>query len=42
MLEVKDLSIYFTDRGKREDAVRHVSFSMKAGEILGNERPGPC
>ena len=35
MLEVKDLSIYFTDRGKREDAVRHVSFSMKAGEILG-------
>ena len=42
MLEVKDLSIYFTDRGKREDAVRHVNFSMKAGEILGNERPGPC
>ncbi len=35
MLEVKDLSIYFTDRGKREDAVRHVSFSMEAGEILG-------
>lgn len=35
MLEVKGLSIYFTDRGKREDAVRHVSFSMKAGEILG-------
>ena len=37
MLEVKDLSIYFTDRGKREDAVRHVSFSMKAGEFVGIE-----
>lgn len=35
MLEVKNLSIHFTDRGMREEAVKQVNFSMKEGEILG-------
>lgn len=35
MLEVKDLSIEFHDRGVREKVVSHVSFSMDQGEILG-------
>ena len=35
MLELRDLSIHFTDHGMREEAVKHVSFSMKEGEILG-------
>ena len=35
MLEVKNLSILFTDRGVRQEAVKEVSFSVKPGEILG-------
>ena len=35
MLEVKNLSINFSDRGILEEAVKNVSFSMRAGEILG-------
>ena len=35
MLEVRDLSIEFHDREAREKVVRHVSFSMEPGEILG-------
>lgn len=35
MLEVKNLSINFTDRGIVEEAVKNVSFSMAEGEILG-------
>ena len=35
MLCVNDLSIEFHDREAREKVVRHVSFSMKSGEILG-------
>lgn len=35
MLEVKNLSINFTDRGVVEEAVKDVSFSMSEGEILG-------
>lgn len=35
MLCVNDLSIEFHDREAREKVVRHVSFSMEQGEILG-------
>lgn len=35
MLSVEQLSIYFEDRGRREDAVKHVSFQMADGEIMG-------
>lgn len=35
MLEIKDLSIEFNDRKEREKVVRHVSFKMEPGEILG-------
>lgn len=35
MLQVEQLSIYFEDRGRREDAVKNVSFQMADGEIMG-------
>lgn len=35
MLEVKNLSIHFSDRGVREEAVKNVSFAMERDEILG-------
>ena len=35
MLKVKNLSILFTDRGVRQEAVKNVSFEMQPGEILG-------
>ncbi|MBO5460177.1 MAG: ABC transporter ATP-binding protein [Ruminococcus sp.] len=35
MLNVKNLSISFSDRGVLEEAVKHVTFSMQQGEILG-------
>ena len=35
MLEVKNLSIYFEDRGERQTAVKDVSFCVEDGEILG-------
>lgn len=35
MLEIRDLSIHFEDRGTIDEAVKHVSFTMEEGEILG-------
>lgn len=35
MLNVEHLSIHFEERGKREDAVKNVSFQLADGEILG-------
>ena len=35
MLDVKNLSISFSDRGILEEAVKNVTFSMRQGEILG-------
>ena len=35
MLSVEQLSIYFKDRGRREDAVKNVSFQIADGEIMG-------
>lgn len=35
MLEVKNLSIHFEDRGVWQETVKKVSFSVKDGEILG-------
>ena len=35
MLSVEQLSIYFEDRGRREDAVKNVSFQIADGEIMG-------
>lgn len=35
MLDVKNLSINFSDRGLLEEAVKDVSFTMQQGEILG-------
>ena len=35
MLKVEHLTIHFEDRGKNEEVVRDVSFSIEDGEILG-------
>lgn len=35
MLEIKNLSIHFTDRGQDEHVVKEISFSMGPNEILG-------
>ena len=35
MLKVKGLSIYFEEKGKRQEAVKNISFTMNKGEILG-------
>lgn len=35
MLEIRDLSIHFEDRGTIDEAVKRVSFTMEEGEILG-------
>jgi oligopeptide/dipeptide ABC transporter ATP-binding protein len=35
VLEVAELSTTFLDRGRRREAVRGISFSVKQGEILG-------
>lgn len=35
LLEVNDLTIAFHDRGQSEQVVKHVSFGMEAGEVLG-------
>jgi peptide/nickel transport system ATP-binding protein len=35
VLEVAELSTTFLDRGRRQEAVRGISFSVKQGEILG-------
>ena len=35
MLKVKGLSIYFEEKGKRQEAVKNISFTMNKGESLG-------
>lgn len=35
MLDVERLSIHFEDRGRREEAVKNVSFQLADGKILG-------
>ena len=35
MLKVKGLSIYFEEKGKRQEAVKNISFTMNKGDILG-------
>ncbi len=42
VLEVKNVSLYYDDRGEKEYIAKNLSFSIKGGEILGIQGKSGC
>ncbi len=42
VLEVKDVNLYYNDRGSKEYVAKNINFSMQQGEILGIQGKSGC